>query len=138
MHTHTRAGIAVSAMEGELLPISQMALHFYKSVGYHPHEGNAFAPDEQHRLTRNMGDHRAVLLQNHELLTIGETVAETFLRLYYLEQCCRIQVDAMASGARLIRVPDAAAAMNEPYRKKGVPFSSREWPGLTPDVERNA
>lgn len=137
MHTHTRAGIAISAMECGLLPLSQMALHFYQSVGYHAYEGNAFAPDEQQRLIRAMGGHRAVVLQNHGLLTIGETVAETFSRLYYLEQCCRVQVDAMASGARLIHVPDdVAAAMNEQYRKKGLPFSRREWPALLRRLDR--
>jgi ribulose-5-phosphate 4-epimerase/fuculose-1-phosphate aldolase len=137
MHTHTPAGIAVSAMACGLLPLSQMAMHFYKSVGSHAYEGNAFTPDEQRRLIEAMGEHRAVFLQNHGLLAVGETVAEAFSRLYYLEQCCRIQVQAMAGGGRLIHVPEEVAlAMNEQYVKKGLPFSRREWPALLRRLDR--
>jgi ribulose-5-phosphate 4-epimerase/fuculose-1-phosphate aldolase len=114
-----------------------MAMHFYQSVGSHPYEGNAFTPDEQHRLIGAMGEHRAVFLQNHGLLAVGEIVAEAFSRLYYLEQCCRIQVQAMAGGGRLVHVPeDVALAMNEQYRKKGLPFSRREWPALLRRLDR--
>jgi len=139
MHTHTRAGMAVSAMECGLLPLTQMSLHFYKSVGAHSYDGNAFTPEEQQRLLDAMGEHRAVFLQNHGLLVIGETVAEAFSRLYYLEQCCRVQVDAMASGTALVHVrDDVATAMNEQYRKKGLPFSRREWPALLRRLDRVA
>ena len=136
LHTHTRAGIAVSAMPGGLLPISQMALHFYENLGYHDYRGIAFAGDEQERLIANLGEARAVVLRNHGLLTVGETIAEAFSRLYYLEQCCRIQVDAMAGGEPLEVDADAARAMSEHYRKVNMPFSKREWPALCRILDR--
>lgn len=137
LHTHTRAGIAVSAMDCGLLPLSQMAMHFYGALGYHAYEGNAFDGAEQERLIANLGDARSVVLRNHGLVTVGETVAEAFSYMYYLEQCCRIQVDAMASGAKLIHVPhDIAAGMNAQYRKLKMPFSKREWPALLRLMDR--
>ncbi len=136
LHSHTRAGIAVSAMPCGLLPISQMALHFYGNLGYHDYRGNSFAGDEQDRLLANLGDARAVVMRNHGLLVVGETIAEAFSRLYYLEQCCRIQVDAMAGGD-LIEVPaDTARALSEQYREIQMPFSKREWPALLRTLDR--
>lgn len=137
LHTHTRAGIAVSTMECGLLPLSQMAMHFYGALGYHAYEGNAFYGDEQERLIANLGDAKSVVLRNHGLLTVGESVAEAFSYMHYLEQCCRIQVDAMASGAKLIPVPHGIAAeMNAQYRKLKMPFSKREWPALLRMLDR--
>jgi ribulose-5-phosphate 4-epimerase/fuculose-1-phosphate aldolase len=138
LHTHTRAGIAVSTMECGLLPLSQMAMHFYgDALGYHAYEGNAFRADEQERLIANLGNAKSVMLRNHGLLTVGGSVAEAFSYMYYLEQCCRIQVDAMASGAKLIQVPhEVAAGMNAQYRQLKMPFSKREWPALLRLMDR--
>lgn len=139
LHTHTPAGIAVSAMACGLLPLSQWSLHFHGAVGYHAYEGNAFAPEEQARLLAAMGDHRAVFLRNHGLLVVGESVPEAFSRLYYLEQSCRAQVAALAGGTPLVQVPDeVAAAMSEQYAKRGLPFSRREWPALLRRLDRVA
>ncbi len=136
LHSHTRAGIAVSAMAGGLLPISQMALHFYENLGYHDYQGNTFAGDEQDRLIADLGDARAVVLRNHGLLVVGETIAEAFSRLYYLEQCCRIQVDAMAGGAPIEVPAEIARALSEQYREIKMPFSKREWPALCRTLDR--
>ena len=136
LHTHTRAAIAVSAMACGLLPISQMALHFYQRLGYHAYEGNDFAGDEQDRLIANLADTKAVILRNHGLLVVGETVAEAFSRLYYLEQCCRIQVDAMAGGKLIEIGHETARAMSAQYRESQMPFSKREWPALRRLLDR--
>ena len=139
LHTHTRAGIAVSALKCGLLPISQMAMNFYGRLGYHDYEGNAFEADEQQRLISNAAPYRDCILRNHGLLTLGESVAEAFSRLYYLEQCCRIQIDAMASGAELLPVSHAtAASISEQYWDNRLPFSKAEWPALLRRLERSA
>ena len=104
MHTHTKAGVAVSCMEEGLLPLNQTALLFYGQVGYHDFEGIAFDREEQVRLVADLGARRAMILRNHGLLTVGRSVGEAFSLMYNLEQACRIQLAALASG-RPIRLP---------------------------------
>ena len=98
MHTHTVAGCAVSAQADGLLPLSQTSMIVSGQVSYHDYEGFALDDDEQVRLLDDLGDNRIMVLRNHGLLTAGETVAEAFYYLYYLEQACRIQVAAQAGG----------------------------------------
>ncbi len=98
MHTHTRAGMAVAALEGGLEPISMFSTAFYNQLAYHEYEGPSLDTDERERLLANLGEHRAMILRNHGLLTVGRTIPETFLRLYRLERACQIQLDAAAAG----------------------------------------
>lgn len=104
-HTHTRAGVAVSAQRDGLLPISQHAMRFYNRVGYHDYEGIALDLDEQRRLVRDLGPHKVLILRNHGLLTAGATVRDAFEEMYYLELACQIQLDATASGTPLVTPP---------------------------------
>jgi ribulose-5-phosphate 4-epimerase/fuculose-1-phosphate aldolase len=105
LHTHTRAGCAVAAQSGGLLPLNQMSLEFYDRVAYHDYEGIALDTDEQKRLVADLADHNAMILRNHGLLTIGETPGQAFLRMFYLERSCQIQVDALAGGTAVIIPP---------------------------------
>jgi ribulose-5-phosphate 4-epimerase/fuculose-1-phosphate aldolase len=99
IHTHTRAGVAVSAQKGGLLPISQHALRTYGMLTYHDYEGIALEMDERERLAADLGPtSRAMILRNHGLLTVGNTVSEAFEIMYYLDTACQIQVDAIAAG----------------------------------------
>ncbi|GAB7003192.1 class II aldolase/adducin family protein [Nocardioides sp. AN3] len=105
LHTHTRAGCAVAAQEGGLLPLNQMSLMFYNRVGYHGYEGVALNRDEQERLVANLGDNHSLILRNHGLLTVGTSAAEAFLRMFYLNRSCQIQVDALAGGTAVVLPP---------------------------------
>ena len=98
MHTHTRAGMAVAGVKEGLLPISMFATTFYKQLAYHDYEGPSLFLDERERLLASLGDHKAMILKNHGLLTVGGTVPAAFLRLYRLERACQVQVDAGACG----------------------------------------
>ncbi|MCW2940306.1 MAG: class aldolase/adducin family protein [Actinomycetia bacterium] len=102
LHTHTKAGCAVAAQEGGLLPLSQIALEFYNRVGYHDYEGVALNLAEQERLVRDLGDHPVLILRNHGLLTVGGSAAQAFLRMHYLERACEIQTTAQAGGGPLV------------------------------------
>ena len=82
-----------------LLPLNQISMEFYGRLGYHDYEGVALNLDEQRRLVADLGGHPAMILRNHGLLTVGETAAQAFLRMYYLDKACEIQVAATA-GAR--------------------------------------
>ena len=97
-HTHSLTGVAVSAQQGGLLPISQHSLFPLSSLGYHNYEGVALNADEKPRLVADLGTNRALILRNHGLLTVGRNAAEAFLAMYILEAACRIQVMAQAGG----------------------------------------
>ena len=96
LHTHTRAGVAVSAQKGGVLPISQQSTFVLASLAYHDYEGVAFRPDEGPRLQQDLGKANFLMLRNHGLLTCGASVADAFLAMYTFEAACRIQVDALA------------------------------------------
>jgi ribulose-5-phosphate 4-epimerase/fuculose-1-phosphate aldolase len=131
LHTHTRAGIAVSCLKDGLLPINQAALLFHGRLGYHDYEGVALDEDEGPRLVRDLADHRAMILRNHGLLTVGRTVPEAFSLMYYLEQCCRVQVDLMATGGTLNRLSDEVCRHGvQQHADSPVPRGAREWPAL--------
>ena len=102
VHTHTAAGIAVSAQQNGLLPISQHALKFYGKLGYHDYEGIALDLAERERLVRDFGPHKAMILRNHGLIAGGESAADAFHEIYFLERACQAQVQAMSGGAGLI------------------------------------
>ncbi|MFN0039933.1 MAG: class II aldolase/adducin family protein [Burkholderiales bacterium] len=99
IHTHTRAGVAVSAQKCGLLPISQHSLRTYGMLTYHDYEGIALELDERTRLARDLGPtSQAMILRNHGLLSLGASVSEAFEIMYYLDAACQIQIDAMAGG----------------------------------------
>ena len=109
MHTHTAAGIAVSAQEDGLLPLSQHAMRFTDRIGYHDYEGLALELDEQARLVHDLGAHKAMILRNHGLLTCGASIAEAFDYMYYLERACQAQIAAMGGDSKL-RIPPREVA----------------------------
>ncbi|WP_428483374.1 class II aldolase/adducin family protein [Rhodopila sp.] len=106
-HTHTPAGIAVSAQKDGLLPLSQHAMKFYGRIAYHGYEGIALDLDERERLVADLGQHKAMILRNHGLLVGGTSIAEAFLNIYMLERACAAQVDALSGGRELILPPEA-------------------------------
>ncbi len=105
IHTHTRAGMAVSACQGGLLPLSQIALQFYGRLGVHDYEGIALDLDERERIVRDLGAFCGVILRNHGLLTVGRTVAEAFSLMYYLNLACEVQVATLSMGTDLVTPP---------------------------------
>lgn len=131
MHTHTAAGIAVSAQEQGLLPLSQHAMRFTNSIGYHDYEGLALELDEQARLVRDLGTHKAMILRNHGLLACGESIPQAFDLMYYLERACQTQVSAMAGGAKL-RLAPATVAAKVAEQFKNLRYKSRkiEWKAM--------
>ena len=98
LHTHSLNGVAVSAQEGGLLPLSQQSIFVLASLGYRSYEGVALREEEKARLTADLGDKTFLMLRNHGLLTVGETVADAFLSMYTFEAACTIQVRAQAGG----------------------------------------
>jgi ribulose-5-phosphate 4-epimerase/fuculose-1-phosphate aldolase len=105
IHTHTAAGIAVSAQKQGLLPISQQSLRYYNRIAYHGYEGIALDIDERERLVADLGQHDAMILRNHGLLVGGRSIAHAFLNIYSLERSCQAQVAALSGGAEIVLPP---------------------------------
>lgn len=98
IHTHTADGIAVSAQEKGLLPLSQHALKFYNNIAYHEYEGIAFSTAERERLVEDLGNYSCMILRNHGLLATGNSIARAFHEIYFLERACQVQIKAMSSS----------------------------------------
>ena len=139
IHTHTRAGVAVSAMKCGLLPISQHAMRVQAEVTYHDYEGIALYKEEQARMARDLGKtSKAMILRNHGLLALGETVREAFEVMYYLDCACQIQIDACAAGLHNVQLMSDAAARTstEQFHRPNRPGGYKDWPALLRMLER--
>jgi len=140
LHTHTVSGCAVSTQRAGLLPISQHSLYVLKTLGYHDFEGPALNDDEKPRLVADLGDNNALILRNHGLLTVGETVADAFMTMYYLEASCAIQVRAQSGGGELITVPkeivDNAYVQMTTASRPSTSGGALIWPGLLRRLDR--
>ncbi len=107
LHTHTKAGVAVSAQADGLLPISQISLFPLTSLSYHDYEGIALNEDEKPRLVADLGSNNFLILRNHGLLTVGATIPDAFLYMYALETACQTQLAAQSGGGELTLVNPA-------------------------------
>lgn len=105
IHSHTRAGVAISCLQEGLLPINQFALEFTENIGYHDYEGIALDLRERERLVRDLGNANALVLRSHGLLTAAQTVPGAFYLFYYLEQAAKVQMDVMAANGTIITPP---------------------------------
>lgn len=138
LHTHTKAGVAVSVQAGGLRPLSQTSLFPYVTLGYHDYEGVALRAAEKPRLVADLGTNNALILRNHGLLTTGPTIADAFLMMYVLETACQIQVLAQSCGGELVEVPDPVVAgiqaqADEVTRGLG---GALVWPALLRKLDR--
>jgi ribulose-5-phosphate 4-epimerase/fuculose-1-phosphate aldolase len=135
IHTHTPAGMAVSAMECGLMPLTQNAM-FFSGVGYHDYEGPAVELNEQKRLVSDLGEHVAMILRNHGLLAVGATIPEAFITIYWLERACQAQVFAMNAKVTLPGA-DTVKTTNERYKPgQRRRIGELEWAGLLRLLER--
>lgn len=136
-HTHTWAGMAVSCLECGLLPMTQTSMRFAK-IAYHDYQGVVLDLSMQEALVRDLGDHNAMILRNHGLLTVGNTIPECFNALQRLELSCRTQVAAMSCGVKLVEVPrdvvDATYMNYQPQTRR--PYGVLDWPALLRKLDR--
>jgi ribulose-5-phosphate 4-epimerase/fuculose-1-phosphate aldolase len=137
IHTHTRAGMAVSALECGLLPLTQTAMRFY-DIAYHDYEGVAINRGERARLVSDLGSRDAMVLRNHGLLVTGASIAQAFNTMYWLENACKAQVDAMACNTKLcIPSEDVASRTWKLYQPEvRRPFGELEWPAMRRLLDR--
>jgi ribulose-5-phosphate 4-epimerase/fuculose-1-phosphate aldolase len=140
MHLHTPCGQAVSAMEFGLLPHTQTAMIAGHDVAYHDYEGIATDLEERARLVADIGTKNALILRNHGTLTVGETVADCFLRMYFLERACEAQVHMLSAGRENLNTPPQGTPekVRDQTNPQGMQLVSRmlAWPALLRKLDR--
>ncbi len=138
LHTHTKAGIAVSAQKAGLLPLSQTSLFPLASLAYHDYEGVALNAEEKPRLVADLGSGTFMILRNHGLLTVGASIADAFLSMYILEVACQTQIMAQSAGVELNVIGDnilAGIAAQQEEATKGL-GGQLVWPALLRKLDR--
>ena len=131
IHTHSLAGMAVSALKNGLLPMTQTAMRF-ASVAYHDYEGVVLEMDERERLLANLGDCEVMILRNHGLLALGATVGQAFNNIYRIERSCRSQLMAMACNDQIVLPPQDVVEKTNHLYQPGVrrAYGLLEWPAM--------
>ncbi len=137
LHIHTIEGMAVSAQKEGLLPITQTAMALYGDVAYHDYEGIVLDQEEKARLIPALGQKHNLILRNHGLLTVGETVGDAFMRLFFLQKACMAQIQAQAGGGPLIRCSDEVSERVASQTVAGFPaLGPMSWQAVVRKVER--
>lgn len=146
IHAHTHAGIAVGALREGLLPLSQWAMKFTDRAAYHDYDGAARAGGLGEAIARDLGAGNLVmLLRNHGTLALGDDAASAFIRLYYLEQACKLQLMLGPRSDSALVLPSRAVSeragieQNQgtlDHRGDFLPVGHREWPSLLRLLDR--
>jgi len=139
LHTHTINGVAVAAQRGGVLPLSQHSIFVLASLAYHDYEGVALRDDEKARLVADLGSKNFLMLRNHGLLTLGATVGDALLNMYFFETTCAIQLRAMAGAPDLVSIdPHIIATAQQQARgaTNGMGAGALTWPGLLRRLDR--
>jgi ribulose-5-phosphate 4-epimerase/fuculose-1-phosphate aldolase len=137
IHTHTLAGMAVSAMTCGIMPIAQSSMRF-ADIAYHDYEGVALRMDERERLVESLGDREAMVLRNHGLLTVGPSIPECFNNMYRLERACQLQVMALSCNMKLQMPPQEVVQYTNTQLTPGVRRRPGllEWPAMLRKLDR--
>jgi ribulose-5-phosphate 4-epimerase/fuculose-1-phosphate aldolase len=137
LHTHTRAGVAVSAQACGVLPISQQSTFVLTSLGYHSYEGVALRDEEKPRLQADLGRANHLMLRNHGLLTVGTSIPEAFLLMYNFESTCQIQISAQAGGELTQVDPRIIDGVGHAMRTQSTGIGGAfAWPAMLRKLDR--
>ncbi|MEC5215502.1 ribulose-5-phosphate 4-epimerase/fuculose-1-phosphate aldolase [Actimicrobium sp. GrIS 1.19] len=138
LHVHSINGVAVSAQKNGLLPLSQQSIFVLSSLAYHDYEGVALNAEEKPRLVADFGEKTYLMLRNHGLLTVGKTIADAFVNMYFFEAACMIQIRAQSGGSELITIPPHIIAGAQAQAKEATKSlgGMLAWPGLLRRLDR--
>ena len=137
LHTHTRAGVAVSAQASGVLPISQQSTFVLASLGYHSYEGVALRDEEKPRLQADLGSANHLMLRNHGLLTVATSIPEAFLLMYNFESTCQIQISAQAGGELTQVDPRIIDGIGHAMRTQSTGIGGAfAWPAMLRKLDR--
>ncbi len=140
MHVHTDDGVAVSCQKEGLLPLGQTSMIVRHDLSYHDYEGIALDHGERERLVADLGSTNAMILRNHGTLTVGQSAGECFLRMFFLERACSMQIKALSGGREnvLLGSEEVQAVVKGQSNPEGTRTlaNSLAWPGLLRRLDR--
>ena len=138
MHLHTPHGQAVAAHEEGLLPLTQTAMLIRGDLAFHDYEGVATDLEERDRIVADLGTSNTMLLRNHGTLTVGSTVGEAFIRMYFLERACEAQIYALSAGDRINNPPQGTPEVAAQQGAAGLKVAAQllAWPALLRKAQR--
>lgn len=132
IHLHTPHGQAVAAHGEGLLPLTQTAMLVRGDLAFHDYEGVATDHDERERIVADLGTKNAMLLRNHGTLSVGNTVGEAFIRIYFLERACQAQIMALSAGEAINHPPQGTPEIAAEQGAAGLKLAAQflAWPAL--------
>lgn len=113
-HSHSMYGKAFSALGKKLKAITQDSCAFYDDhVLFASYSGVVLDVDEGDRIAAQLGQNKAAILQNHGLLTVGESVDSAVYFFISMERCAQAQLAAEAAGEVAEIAPEVAALTHQ-------------------------
>jgi ribulose-5-phosphate 4-epimerase/fuculose-1-phosphate aldolase len=136
IHLHTVSSAAVSTQKSGLKFYCPESMRFYGRVGYHDYEGISRDIDERVRLAGDLRDNAVLMLRNHGMLVMGNSVAEAFSLTMNFERSCQIQIAAESTGEELVHPSeDICRKTLEQTRMSNKPTGDRAWAAYRRIVE---
>ena len=129
--------MALSSLRQGLLPLCQKSMLFQNRLAYHDFQGIAFDLAEREHLVADLGQHKAMVLRNHGLVTCGRDCAEAFSLMYQLDLACQVQMDVLAANAAY-GLPAEEVAEKAAHQLESYPLTplDLEWPALLRKLDR--
>jgi len=127
LHTHMPYATALGMLDDPHIVMSgQSALMFHDRVAYYDYNGLAFDQREGEHMAEALGDKSVMILRNHGVLVVGETLGQAFERLYFLERVAQLQLLAMSTGRPLRPIPGAVMQRTVEQYAGGTTVGGRE------------
>ena len=102
LHVHSKYATALSTLKDPVLkPIDQNTMRFFNRVSTFNDFGGLGFEEESNKMASAIGNNSLLLLANHGILTVGQTVADAFDKLYYFERACETYITALSTNAEL-------------------------------------
>lgn len=102
LHVHPKYATAFACLKDRSMPpIDQNTMRFYNRIAYDDGFDGMGLGDEAERLSTTLGNKSTLMMGNHGVMTVGNTVAEAFDTLYYFEKSCETLITALSSGREL-------------------------------------
>ena len=131
VHSHSRAGLAISCLNEGLIPMMQDSAMFYNRVSYHDWEGMSTEIEECEKISKDLGSNKVMILKNHGLLTCGSTISEAFMLMYYLDRACKNQIDIMSTRMKINSPSENIMEFAvKQYEDPSFKLGENEWPAL--------
>eukprot|EP00301_Raphidiophrys_heterophryoidea_P026801 c9333_g1_i1.p1 GENE.c9333_g1_i1~~c9333_g1_i1.p1 ORF type:complete len:292 (+),score=79.32 c9333_g1_i1:59-877(+) len=139
MHTHTPSIVAVSCLKKGLMIVDQQGAMFHNMVAYHDWHGVSLDRSESEIIAKAVGPHcHTLILRNHGAVTLGDTISQAWVRMYYLDRVCRIQLQLMQLGVgdEAIAFPPSEVVAKAAATLHHVFTAGKdEWPALVQYAE---